>query len=120
MIVPVNAVAELGLHLAVLVCCCHGLVEAVQDGVGVGCGADEEASGLERLCRVPHHALRLLGALEAVVEGELAADQVELGVGPRVQVFEPLPGAVGGEEVGAEPAVSVSVQSSRTKKAGHQ
>ena len=39
--------------------------------------ADEEPSGFEPLSGIPHHAFGLLEALEAVVERELAADNVE-------------------------------------------
>ena len=39
--------------------------------------ADEEPSGLEPLGGISDHAFGLLEALEAVVERELAADNVE-------------------------------------------
>ncbi len=68
---------------------------------------------LQTLRRIPQHALSLLEALEAVVEGELAADDVELDVRVfLVEIFEALLRAVRSNELGREDALlSVSASS---------
>ena len=81
------------------------LPESPHDVVRVRGGADEEPARVEALCCVPQHAVGLRERLEAVVEGELAADHVEAGLRVSVPVAQARLGAVGGDELGGEQAL---------------
>ena len=83
-------------------------IEKVQRKEDVQIIHQDYPTWLEPLRHVVEHGVRLHGALEAVVEGELAAHDVKVHVRVGVEVGESALGAVGGDEVAGEDAAAIS------------
>ena len=81
-----------------------GLEKPADDVVSIRGGADKESPGPEVSGNVAQHNIGLFVGFEAVVEGELDADDVKLEVGGGEEVAEMGLGAVGGVEFGCEDA----------------
>ena len=79
----------------------------LHDVVGIGGGADKIATRLKVGCDVGQHLLGLRQRFERVVQGELAADQVDLEVRSLQHAAQLDFGAVGGHELGTEDAAAL-------------